>query len=118
MIIVFYDGQCGLCQKEIRYYQSIAPDHLFDWQDITVNKKVLEEVGISYDKALRLFHAQDASGQIYIGVDAFILIWRQLPKWRILAMFVSLPLVKQLTNLAYQWFAAWRFKRQGYCQLS
>ena len=25
MIEVFFDGKCGLCSKEIAYYQSIAP---------------------------------------------------------------------------------------------
>ena len=35
MITVLYDGKCGLCRKEINHYRKIAPDNIFDWQDIT-----------------------------------------------------------------------------------
>ena len=34
MTIVYFDGKCGLCSKEIRYYQKIAPKGVFEWQDI------------------------------------------------------------------------------------
>ena len=40
---------------------------------------------------LRLLHAKDKHGEVKIGVDAFILIWSQLNRWRILAKIVSLP---------------------------
>ena len=35
MITVFYDGKCGLCSKEINHYIKIAPEGIFNWQDIT-----------------------------------------------------------------------------------
>ena len=30
MITVFYDGKCGLCSKEIKYYRRIAISGVFD----------------------------------------------------------------------------------------
>ena len=30
----FFDGKCGLCSKEISYYQGIAPVGIFVWKDI------------------------------------------------------------------------------------
>ena len=47
MIIVFYDGKCGLCSKEINYYRKIAPNDIFDWQDITKSADELKKEGIS-----------------------------------------------------------------------
>ncbi|MDG1286309.1 MAG: DCC1-like thiol-disulfide oxidoreductase family protein [Rickettsiales bacterium] len=35
MLTVYYDGKCGLCNKEIRYYQRIAPVGVFLWVDVT-----------------------------------------------------------------------------------
>lgn len=118
MITVFYDGKCGLCSKEINYYRKIAPSGIFDWQDITESAGDLNKEGISLAEGLKLLHAKDNNGKMHVGVDAFILIWRQLRHWRILAILVSLPLIKQIANLIYRVFANWRFKRLTHCQLA
>jgi len=118
MITVFYDGKCGLCSKEINHYRQIAPDDIFIWQDITQSSESLEAAGISYEQGLKLLHAKDIEGNFHIGVDAFILIWKQLKRWRLLASLVSLPVIRQLTDMAYRLFAHWCFKRLKHCQLS
>lgn len=118
MITVFYDGKCGLCSKEINYYRNIAPDGVFNWQDITVSAEDLKKEGIRLCEGLKLLHAKDISGKIYIGVDAFILIWKQLKHWKLLAAIISLPLIRQATNFVYKIFASWRFKRLKHCQIA
>ncbi len=115
---VFYDGQCGLCAKEINYYKKIAPPGLFEWQDITQTTEGLEQVGINYIEALRYLHVIDELGYIYRGVESFLVIWKQLPRWRILAAFVGLPLIRPAVNVLYEQFAQWRFKRLNHCQLA
>lgn len=118
MITVFYDGKCGLCSKEINHYRTIAPDGVFDWHDITESAAALEGEGVSLADGLRRLHARDATGQLHVGVDAFILMWRQLKRWRALALLVALPGVRQVANLAYDRFAAWRFTRLAHCQVA
>jgi predicted DCC family thiol-disulfide oxidoreductase YuxK len=118
MITVFFDGKCGLCSKEISHYRKIAPDGIFIWQDITKSADDLKANGISLSEGLKLLHAKDIDGKFYVGVDAFILIWKQLKRWRLLAIFVSLPIIKQIINFAYKIFANWRFKRLKHCQLA
>lgn len=118
MITVFYDGKCGLCSKEINYYRNIAPDGVFNWQDITVSAEDLKKEGIRLCEGLKLLHAKDINGKIYIGVDAFILIWKQLKRWKLLAAIISLPLIRQATNFVYKIFASWRFKRLKHCQIA
>ena len=118
MITVFYDGQCGLCRREIEYYQRIAPSGLFDWVDIAGNAVPLAPFGISESAALRQLHARDATGQWHIGVDAFLLIWRQLDHWWLLAVLVSVPGIKACARFCYRWFANYRFARLTHCQLA
>ena len=52
MIEVFFDGKCGLCSKEIAYYQSIAPSGIFVWMDITTDASPLAAHQISQADAL------------------------------------------------------------------
>lgn len=118
MITVFYDGKCGLCSKEINHYRKIAPEGIFDWQDINESADALKKEGVSLSEGLKLLHAKDHNGQLHIGVDAFILIWKQLKRWRILSTIIGLPIIRRIANLAYRAFANWRFKRLAHCQLA
>ena len=118
MIAVFYDGKCGLCRREIEYYKRIARVGVFDWVDITVDASVTQKLGISYADGLKLLHAQDSQGKLHVGVDAFLLIWKQIPCWRILARIVSFPIIRPVANIAYRVFAAWRFNRLAHCQIA
>lgn len=118
MVTVFYDGQCGLCSKEINHYRKIAAEGVFDWQDLTEDVSKLEAYGVSYADGLRFLHATDEQGKLHVGVDAFVLIWKQLKRWRLLARLVSLPVIYPLADLVYRVFARWRFNRLKYCQLA
>lgn len=118
MITVYYDGKCGLCSREINYYRRIAPSGVFEWRDVTEHAGDLEAHGISLADSLKQMHAMDANGNWHTAADAFILIWRQLRKWRILAAIVSLPIIRQSANFVYRLWAAWRFKRLTHCQLA
>jgi len=118
MIRVFYDGKCGLCRREIEHYKRIAPVGVFDWVDITVDASSLEKLSIAYADGLKLLHAQDAQGKLHVGVDAFILIWRQIPRWRVLASIVGAGFIRPVANIAYRAFAAWRFNRLSHCQIA
>lgn len=118
MITVFYDGKCGLCAKEIGYYRRVAPNGIFDFQDITQSSEELAKAGVSLSEGLKILHVQDEAGIIHKGVDAFILIWAQLQFWKILAALVSLPLVKPVAYFLYTRFAEWRFKRLPHCRLA
>ena len=118
MITVFYDGKCGLCAREIAHYRRIATPGAFTWVDITELSTPLEALGISLAEGLKILHAQDADGQLHKSVDAFLLIWRQLRYWRMLALMVSLPGIYHLAKLSYRWFASWRFSRLTHCQIA
>ena len=118
MISVFFDGKCNLCSKEINYYQRIAPKNTFNWVDITKTPGELDKFEIKLSDGLRLMHVADSKGNIFTGVDAFIIMWKQIKYWKFLGLFVSLPIVKQIANLLYQYFADWRFNRYEHCLIA
>lgn len=114
MLTVFFDGACGLCAKEINYYRSIAPDNVFLWVNLIEDTRLFEQLGFSQSQGLQALHVLDEAGKMHIGVEAFIVIWKALPRWRVLSIFASLPVVKPLLSIIYHHFAQWRFKRLGY----
>lgn len=118
MITVFYDGKCGLCSKEIAHYRKIAPDGVFDWQDITASSDALEREGVSLAEGLERLHVKDSQGVLHVGVAAFIAIWKPLRRWRLLAWIVALPVIRPVADRVYNRFAAWRFKRLAHCQIA
>ncbi len=117
MIKVFYDGKCGLCSKEIAHYRKIAPQDTFDWVDVTKFTKGLNKHGVAQSEALKFLHALDSNDQLHIGVDAFILIWQQLKRWRILAKLISLPMIRIMADFIYKQFSQWRFQRLAHCKI-
>ena len=118
MITVFYDGKCGLCSREIGHYRKVCPPTTFIWCDIANEPKHLKKINVSQSDALRRLHVSDKTGSVYVGIDAFIAIWKKLPRWHFLALICSVPGVRSILGLLYNKFADWKFSRSAHCQLS
>jgi predicted DCC family thiol-disulfide oxidoreductase YuxK len=118
MIKVYFDGICGHCSKEIKYYQTIAPKSVFRWIDVAADPTAMNNYRITQAEALRYLHAIDDDDVIHVGSDAFAVIWKRLPKWKMLGHMISLPIVRNLTRMAYKIFAHYRFKKNKHCQLA
>ena len=118
MIEVFFDGKCGLCSKEISYYQGIAPEGVFAWIDIANDPTPLLPHNIMQADALRYLHVRDSDGQWHKGATAFFVIWKQLRYWRLLAAFMGLPIMRHIAAALYNRFADYRFNRLAHCQLA
>jgi len=48
--IVFYDGGCPLCRREIAHYQRIDRDGLIRWLDIQQSEDELQANGLTWEK--------------------------------------------------------------------
>ena len=118
MIKVFFDGKCGMCSREIRHYMKISPRETFIWRDIANEPQHLKEINISQSSALKRLHVIDQDGNIQIGVDAFIAIWRKIPRWRFLAFLCAMLGIKLTLGLLYNRFADWKFARSTHCQMT
>ena len=113
---VFYDGICNLCSKEISYYKRIAPKGVFEWLDIANHPELLKQANLTQQDALMKLHVLDSNSTWHIGLDAFICIWRKIPRFKWMAYLASVPGVHYLLSKAYSAFATYRFKKLSHCQ--
>ena len=117
-IKILYDGNCGLCSKEIKYYKSIDKNNNFVWVNIYSDKTHLKKHGILKSEALMELHAIDKKGNLHKGVDSFILIWKNISLlWSILGFLVSFYPIYITAKFAYRKFAIQRFNKLGYCDI-
>ena len=111
--IVFFDGGCNLCSREIRYYRKLDRQERISWQDITRDTTLLEAFGISPEDAMRRFHVLDSQGVMRTGAPAFLALWEELPGFRLLpGLFYKCRLVSALDWL-YNRFADWRYSSRS-----
>ena len=61
--------------------------------------------GVDKDQAERRMHVQK-DGQTYSGVDAFIKLWEDMPKYSTLAKIAKKPGIYQFGNILYDWVLA------------
>ncbi|MEJ2212714.1 MAG: DUF393 domain-containing protein [Gammaproteobacteria bacterium] len=108
--VVFYDGACPLCSKEIAHYKKCTGASQITWLDISREVTVLEKFNLSYDAAMRQFHVLSPQGQFHVGAYGFVYLWSFLKPYRLLSQLLTrLRLVKPL-NWLYLKFADWRIR--------
>ena len=57
--LVFFDGGCPLCRREIAHYQSIDTAQRLCWVDVVSEPEALERHGLSLEVALSLIHISE-----------------------------------------------------------
>ncbi|MBS3800013.1 MAG: DUF393 domain-containing protein [Thioalkalivibrio sp.] len=113
--IVFFDGGCPLCRREIGHYRRLDAAAAVDWRDIDADPAPLEQWGISLEAAMRRMHAIAPDGSTRSGAWAFVLVWRHLPYYRWPgAVLHRLPPVVRVMDRVYNVFA--RYRRRGRCE--
>ena len=110
--LVFYDGRCGLCSREIRHYARLDRARKIEWIDFTQDQTLLNLLGISYDQAMHRLHVLDRNGVLRDGVSAFLAIWSELPGYQALARLIYLTHTVPMLEVAYRPFSKWRYKRR------
>lgn len=117
MLKVLYDGQCGLCSREIRFYQKIGKTVPIEWLDVNKSDDILKAYNLDYFECLKSLHSIE-NNKIIKGVDSFVLIWQNIKPLRIFAFTIKLPIIYQITKWAYKIFAQWRFNRNQVCKIN
>ena len=96
---VFYNNQCSICKLEIDHYKkSNIP---FKWIDIHSLKYKDNELNISLKTLARRLHVKE-NKRLYVGVDAFAVIWSKIPKYRFLSRLIKLPFIYQISLILYE----------------
>lgn len=80
--IVYYDGGCPLCTKEIDTYRKASGANELSWVDAAHCDKATLGEDLDVPTALARMHVRDESGRLISGAAAFAAIWSRLPKTR------------------------------------
>jgi len=97
---VYFNNSCKICKAEIELYkkENIAE---INWIDITNNQNAKIETNKNYKQLLRRLHVKK-NGEVFSGAKAFLLVWKNIPKYRFLYKILSLPIIFQIFSLSYE----------------
>jgi len=119
---VLYNASCPICRREVDHYAKLSAqqDLPIGYHDLG-NDAELAKWGITAKDAAQRLHVRK-DGQIYGGIPAFVLLWREIPQMRWLARVVNLPVINWLAvktydhilaPLLYRWHITREAKRQS-----
>lgn len=109
--VVFYDGACPMCSREIAHYRRLRGAGNVHWLDISKNRGVLPRYGLDYAQVMRRFHVLAPDGQFHQGAYGFVYLWSFIRPYHLLGRLISGLRLTGLLDRGYQRFADWRLRR-------
>ena len=100
---VYFNNSCKICKAEIDLYKKENIQEI-DWVDITGNNLAEKETSKNSKELLRRLHVKDGDNVLQ-GAEAFLLLWKKLPKYKFLYNFFKLPIIYNLFSLIYELIA-------------
>lgn len=105
---VYYDGLCKLCSREMDHYRKQVGAENIDFIDICAPQFDATLEALDPVLVHKIMHVRRPDGTLATRVDAFIEIWKVLPRYNILGKTANLPIVKSLLEMGYTGFATIR----------
>ena len=97
---VYFNNSCKICKAEIDLYKKEKIDEI-DWVDITDNKLAQKETSKDNRQLLRRLHVKDGE-KVFGGAEAFLLLWKKMPKYKFLYNFFKLPIIFNIFSVVYE----------------
>ncbi len=97
---VYFNNSCKICKAEIDLYKKEKINEI-DWVDITNNRLAEEETAKNSKELLRRLHVKEGK-KISQGAEAFLLLWKKIPKYKFLYNFLKLPIIFQIFSFFYE----------------
>ena len=97
---VYFNNSCKICKAEIDLYKKEEISEI-NWVDITNNKQAKIETKKDFKELLRRLHVEK-NGEIFSGAKAFLLVWKNIPKYKFLYKILSLPIIFQVFSVGYE----------------
>ncbi len=102
---VYFDGLCQLCSREIDHYKKQKGSETLEFIDITSPKFNAKIEGLDPFLVHKVMHVKRSDGTLATEVDAFIEIWKHLPKYNWAASLAQKPWVRPVLDIGYIGFA-------------
>ena len=97
---VYFNNSCKICRAEINLYKKEKIKEI-DWVDITNNLAAEKETFKNDKDLLRRLHVKEGD-KIIEGAEAFLLVWKKIPKYKFLYNFFKLPIIFTLFKCGYE----------------
>ena len=97
---VYYNESCNICKAEINLYKKQNIEEI-EWVDITNNIIAEKETSKNDKNLLRRLHVID-NGKVFEGAEAFLLVWKKIPKYKFLYKFFKLPVIFHFFKFTYE----------------
>jgi len=97
---VYFNNSCNICRAEINLYKKQNIKDI-EWIDITDNKSAEIETQKNDKALLRRLHIKDGE-KVIGGAEAFLLVWKKIPKYKFLYTFFKIPIIFTLFSLSYE----------------
>ncbi len=97
---VYFNNSCKICKAEIDLYKKEKIQEI-DWVDITNNHLAEKETSRNSKELLRRLHIKEGK-EVIQGADAFLLLWKKMPKYKFLYNFFKLPIIFNLFSIVYE----------------
>ena len=97
---VYFNNSCKICKSEIDLYKKEKIDGI-DWIDITNNEKAEKETSKNDRQLLRRLHVKNDE-KVLEGAEAFLFVWKKIPRYRFLYKFFKLPIIFTIFNYVYE----------------
>ena len=93
---VYFNNSCKICKAEIDLYKKEI-----DWVDITANELAVKETSKNSKELLRRLHVKEGE-KVLEGAEAFLLLWKKIPKYKFLYNFFRLPIIFSIFSFTYE----------------
>lgn len=103
-LIVYYDGACPLCSREINFYRRRRGADAIDWVDVSNGSDVMIAPDLMRAEALGRFHVRLSDGKLESGARGFGELWAALPGFRWLGLLARSRAIHPLLETAYRGF--------------
>ena len=97
---VYFNNSCKICKAEIDLYKKEKINGI-DWIDITNNEQAEKETSKNDRQLLRRLHVKDDE-KVLEGAEAFLFVWKKIPRYRFLYKFFKLPIIFTIFNYGYE----------------
>ena len=97
---VYFNNSCKICRSEINMYKKENIEDI-DWIDITDNKDAEKETSKNDKELLRRLHVKE-NDQVIEGAEAFLYVWKRIPKYKFLYSFFKLPIIFTIFKYGYE----------------
>ena len=102
---VLYNADCPICSFEIGVYRRHSEAKALPLRFEGLDPATLARWGLTQDAALRRLHVIKGT-EIHHGIPAFLVLWREMPRYRWLARLVDRPILRPAAILLYDHLVA------------